>query len=161
VSKPLVAAADARSVRQLRMELMKYALLTVLWLASPDGVRAQSADSLLLQCGFMAGATGCVYDVSIIQLLARPEVYNGKQVRLKGYIHLEFEGNGIYLHREDQQRSLYSNGLWVGFKHDAKIPRECQDRYVLVVGTFAAADRGHMSLWGGSVNDIFRCVPWG
>jgi hypothetical protein len=141
--------------------MMKYALYTAFWLTTPIALPAQGADSLLLQCGFMAGATGCVYDASIIQLLARPEVYNGKQVRLKGYIHLAFEGNGIYLHREDQQRSLYSNGLWVEFKPGAKITPECQDRYVLVVGTFAPSGRGHMSLWGGTVKDIFRCVPWG
>ena len=140
--------------------MTRYAIYTVLWLAAPVALRAQAADSLLLQCGFMAGAKGCVYDASIVQLLARPEVYNGKQVRLKGYIHLEFEGNGIYLHREDQQRSLDSNGLWVDFGPDAKITGECQDRYVLVVGTFDARNRGHMSLWGGSVKNIIRCSPW-
>jgi hypothetical protein len=102
-----------------------------------------------------------VYDASIIQLLARPEVYDGKRVRLKGYIHFEFEGNGIYLHREDQQKALYNNGLWVQFRENIKVGAECQDRYVLIEGTFVARNRGHMSLWSGSVEDITRCVSWG
>jgi len=40
-------------------------------------------------------------DVSLIQLIANPQAYDGKTVRITGFLHLEFEGNAIYLHNED------------------------------------------------------------
>ena len=133
-----------------------------LLLLVPIPAAAQTpGDSLLLQCGLASTPTGCVYEVSIFQLLARPEVFDGKRVRVAGYVHLEFEGNGIYLHREDEQRSLLRNGLWVDFSQGATMSEQCQDRYVIVEGTFRARHHGHLGLWGGAITDITRCTPWG
>jgi hypothetical protein len=42
-----------------------------------------------------------IADVSMVQLLATPERFHGKRVRFTGFVHLAFEGNGIYLHKED------------------------------------------------------------
>ena len=137
----------------------------LLWLpiavVAPTIAYAQGADSLLLQCGLTAGSDKCVYETSIIQLLARPEVYDGKRVRLAGYIHFEFEGNGIYLHREDEQRNLFRNGFWVQVKEGSSIAPQCQDRYVLVEGTFVSRNHGHLGLWSGAIVDITRCTPRG
>jgi hypothetical protein len=35
--------------------------------------------------------------VSLIQLIANPEKYDGKQVAVVGFLRLEFEGNALYL----------------------------------------------------------------
>lgn len=130
-------------------------------LTAPALATAQAtSDSLLRRCG-MSSSSECVYETSIIQLLARPEVFDGKKVRVLGYIHWEFEGNGIYLHREDEQRRLYRNGLWVQTKADAAIQDRCHNTYVLVEGTFKARNYGHMGLWAGAIVDITRCAPWG
>jgi len=141
--------------------LKTFVLLTIPLLLPAAGVAQASGDSLLLQCGFSAPSTSCIYKVSIIQLLARPEVFDGKRVQVEGYIHLEFEGQGIYLHQEDEQRSLYRNGLWVEFQTDSTYKTPCQDRYVLIEGTFRARHHGHMGLWGGAITSITRCMPWG
>jgi hypothetical protein len=106
-----------------------------------------------------ADGTSDLYAASIVQMLANPERYDGRRVRTFGYIHLEFEGNAIYLHQEDERNSLSANGLWVSLtpgisRHD------CNDSYVLVEGTFSASDRGHMGLWNGAVSDITRCLKW-
>src|SRR6266850_7297599 len=37
------------------------------------------------------------YQVSLLELVARPELFDGKRVRVTGYVHLEFEGNALYL----------------------------------------------------------------
>jgi len=45
-------------------------------------------------------------DVSVVQLIANPQQYDGKQVRLIAFLNLEFEGNALYLHREDFDKSI-------------------------------------------------------
>ena len=103
---------------------------------------------------------GCqLFGVSIIQLLANPDEYDGKSVRLVGYIHFEFEGAGIYFHKEDLDQGIYRNGFWVslapGFSSD-----QCQDSYVLIEGVFDAKSTGHMGLWSGTVRSVERCIKW-
>src|SRR5690349_6313687 len=68
-------------------------------------------------------------DVSLIQLIARPADFDKKMVRVIGFCHLEFEGNGLFVHRQDFEQSISKNGLWL----DA--PRgkaSLSDRYVIV-----------------------------
>ena len=100
-----------------------------------------------------------LFGVSIIQLLANPDDYDGKNVRLIGYIHFEFEGAGIYFHKEDFDRRIYANGFWVSLAQGFS-PDHCQDRYVLIEGVFDASSTGHMGLWSGTVKDITRCTQW-
>ena len=101
-----------------------------------------------------------ITDASIVQLIARPEAYDGKFVRLMGYVHWEFEGNGVYLHEDDWKHHLYRNGLWVEPKSGLPEQLNCQDQYVIIEGTFRAADHGHLGMWSGAIMDIVRCDPW-
>lgn len=113
------------------------------------------------RCVPNAEGTECspIYAVSIVELIARPERFDAKRVRAIGYVHFGFEGNGIYLHREDYEHDLYANGLWVTLGAGVA-PTNCQDRYVVVDGTFRAGMRGHMGLWSGAIVDITRCTPY-
>jgi hypothetical protein len=76
--------------------------------------------------------------VSLIQLIANPERYNGKPVRLIGFLRLEFEGDALYLHREDYERGL-PNGIWV-------------DEGIFRVG--------HLDQFGGKLTTINRIEVW-
>jgi hypothetical protein len=101
---------------------------------------------------------GCaLFGVSMVELLANPEKYDRKRVRVLGYIHFEFEGNAVYLHKEDEANRLYPNGLWVSLADGVSSP-DCQDAYVLIEGTFQASDRGHLGLWSGAVTETTRCM---
>lgn len=95
--------------------------------------------------------------LSVISLIANPQQYTGKRVQVAGFMHLEFEGNAIYLHQDDAVHPLYKNGLWVEFE-DSVIPdaKRCNDHYVIVTGIFNAKDQGHMGLWSGSITNISR-----
>ena len=92
---------------------------------------------------------------SVIQLIANPNAYDGKRVRTSGYVHFQFEGNAVYLHKEDFIHDLYSNGLYLNA--DESIRAACQDRYASLEGLFSAKDRGHMSLWSGMIR-VQRCT---
>jgi hypothetical protein len=100
-------------------------------------------------------------DVSLVRLIANPKDYDGKVVRVIGFVRLEFEGNGIYLHEDDYKHSLYKNGLWIRVTADMETRKTEFDRkYVLIEGTFDAKMTGHMGLWSGSIRNITRCQAW-
>lgn len=102
-------------------------------------------------------------DVSLIRLIAAPEAFDGKRVRVHGFVRVEHEGTAVYLHREDFERSLTKNGLWLQ-ANDVVAPgsREAavQNRYALIEGRFSAKETGHRGLWSGSIRDISRMEPW-
>jgi hypothetical protein len=93
--------------------------------------------------------------VSIVQLIATPEKYDGKVVLVGGFLRLEFEGDAIYLHEDDYRHGIYANGLWVNL--DAK-NAENSDKinlhYAFVEGTFDASRHGHGGLFAGTINNI-------
>ena len=99
-------------------------------------------------------------DISLIGLIAAPKDFDGKQVRLIGFLRLEFEGNAIYLHKEDYLRGITKNGLWLELGANSRKPANLSDQYVIVEGVFSARDHGHMDLWSGSIHDITRLDPW-
>ena len=100
-------------------------------------------------------------DVSLIQLIATPEKYHGKRVRLEGFLRLEFEGNAIYLHREDYEHRIAKNGLWVDATKEMYKDRKKMDlHYVLIEGVFNAKSHGHMGLFSGEIEKINRSMLW-
>ena len=90
-----------------------------------------------------------------IQLLATPERFDGQLVRVIGYVHFEFEGNAVYLHREDFVHGISKNGLWV------TAAPTFNDTYAILEGRFNAQKTGHMGLFGGSIVDVRRLDRWG
>jgi hypothetical protein len=52
-------------------------------------------------------------DASLIELIANPERYRGRWVRVIGYAVMEFEGTAIFIHEEDYSRAILRNGLWL------------------------------------------------
>jgi hypothetical protein len=95
----------------------------------------------------------------MLQLLADPAKFDGKRVRVIGFVHFEFEGNAIYLHKEDFRNRILKNGLWVSLSGGVS-RTNCQDMYALIDGTFHASDMGHMDLWSGAITDVTKCVKW-
>jgi hypothetical protein len=54
---------------------------------------------------------GPIIAVSIATLNANPNKYNGKHVRVKGYLQLMFEGNIIFASKEEYDKGIDSNCL--------------------------------------------------
>jgi hypothetical protein len=96
-------------------------------------------------------------DVSLIQLIANPKDYDGKNVRVIGFVRLEFEGNAIYLHEDDFKHGVMKNGLWLDApKEMFEKQADFNQKYVLIEGTFNAKMTGHLGLWSGSIQKITR-----
>lgn len=96
-------------------------------------------------------------NVTMTQLIATPEKYEGQHVRVIGYLHLEFEGDVLYLHKEDFDHAILGNGIWVHIGDDQK---KLSDNYVLLEGVFTAKKHGHMGMWSGELSDINRSMIW-
>lgn len=101
-------------------------------------------------------------DVSLIQLIANPEAYDGKTVRIIGFLHLEFEGNVIYLHNEDFRYGLTKNGLWIEIPKDMtkEQMKAVNDQYVICTARFVAKMHGHMGMNSGEVANVTRLEVW-
>jgi len=101
-------------------------------------------------------------NVSLIQLIANPKAYDQKVVRIVGYLHLEFEGDVLYLHREDFDYGLTENGIWINLPKDitpAQV-KAINDRYVICTGRFIAGGQGHMDLNSGEMDNLTRIQIW-
>ena len=101
----------------------------------------------------------------MINLIATPEKYHGKVVRLIGVSFIKFESNGIYLSKEHLNNGVTKNALWLSFDFKAigKTEEELSKyngQYVLVEGVFNIDDKGHMGLKSGSIEKITRFDPW-
>lgn len=94
-------------------------------------------------------------DVSLIRLLANPERYNEKFIRVNGFLELEFEGTALYLHREDCEQMLLRNAVWLDVPSEIWGRKyELTERYVVIEGVFRADRRGHMDAFGGAISPI-------
>lgn len=126
--------------------------------------------ALLLNSGLVGWATAAEpkavsdsqpKDVSMVQLIADPKRFDGQTVRVIGYLHLEFEGNAVYLHREDFERSILQNGIWIELTEaQQKSSTKFNNGYVLVEGTFSASKKGHLDIWPGSLQRVSRVSNW-
>lgn len=99
--------------------------------------------------------------VSMVQLIATPEKFDGKVVFVSGFLRLEFEGNCLYLHKEDYQHAITKNAVWVVRNAVINAKGDTLNmHYVLVAGTFNARSKGHRDLNSGSLTNITAASLW-
>ena len=100
-------------------------------------------------------------NVTLVQLIANPEKFDGKLVRVIGFLRLEFEGDVLYLHREDYENAILGNGIWVEVNPlIAKKRADLNMSYVLLEGVFNSRERGHMGMWSGELQQVRRAEVW-
>jgi len=99
--------------------------------------------------------------ISMVQLLAKPQEFNGKRLQVIGFIHLEFEGNAVYLSQEDFQHGIDKNGLWLSISEtELNDLEKINNSYAVVEGTFNAKNKGHVGMWSGSIENITKFKLW-
>lgn len=123
---------------------------------------AWSTDKLSRNCEETNLSGECqLFGPSLIEIIANPERYDGKKIRIIGFMHLEFEGNGIYLNKSDYLNRISKNGLWLSISGDLeKRGLKLNDSYVIVEGVFDANHFGHLRLWSGTIKDVTRLDAW-
>ncbi len=106
--------------------------------------------------------------VSLVSLISTPEKYQGKLVRVNGYLHYRFEDNALYLSKDDGTYLIGKNSVWLHFSEDVKVQTsfnkgnpaltDLNDKYVLVEGRFNKNDKGHLGAHSGALNDVRRVL---
>lgn len=94
---------------------------------------------------------------SLVKLIATPDKFDGRRIIVTGFMNVEFEGNAIYLHKDDFENNLFSNGLWINLNDQQKKEIDSLNlnkNYVLLEGTFNSSGNGHFGLWSGEINEI-------
>ena len=106
--------------------------------ASAQGIPQKGAYVCELAFNFQPPKEGITY-LSLVQLVANPEKYDGRLVCVAGYFDLEYEAATLYLHEEDAHNGLDENGIWLdvhGIKGDQIRPMN--NKYVWMLGRFRA-----------------------
>ena len=103
--------------------------------------------------------------VSMVQLIATPEKYQGQLVRVEGYLSVQFEDFGLYLSRDDYEHLSGDNAVWLDFKPGVlkgrapAVPNQNQDvqgKFVIVEGVFDAHSHGHLGAFAGAIHNVSR-----
>ncbi|MFZ6656925.1 hypothetical protein [Undibacterium sp. TJN19] len=135
------------------------ALTFTMAMALPAIAGAAEQRAADLRCSPVTEEGRCtLYTVSIIDLIANPERYDGKSVLVSGFLNVEFEGNGLYLHEDDFRHNISHNGIWVSVPRNWLETSKCKNQsYVSLRGVFNAGNRGNMNAWSGSIEAIASC----
>jgi len=93
--------------------------------------------------------------ISIVALIANPEKYEGDTVMVAGFLNLEFEGNALYIHKDDYEHRIFKNSIWVDVDRDSlkSYFNKYNQKYVMVQGVFYR-DQGGFGSFSGSVKTI-------
>ena len=93
--------------------------------------------------------------MSLVRVLATPQAIDGRSVFVVGYLHLEFEGRILCLHKDDVEHRLFENCIWVDVPKTPEV-EALSDHYVGVGGKVNARARGHMGMYQATIQDVRR-----
>ena len=100
-------------------------------------------------------------EVPFVRLLANPERYNGRKVRVSGFVTLAFEGTGLHLDRTSYEAGLRKNAIWLERPRwlNARDTQRLDRRNATVAGTFEAMNFGHYGLYAGTLIQLRLISP--
>jgi hypothetical protein len=97
-----------------------------------------------------------IVEVTIKQLLDNPKEYDGKTIRVVGFVYLEFEGD-IISNGPDPKYSRPIRSIWLDVDKSIRADHaKYHQKYVLVEGTLNAKKFGHMHLSAATIENITR-----
>lgn len=110
------------------------------------------------------------YDVSLVRLIAQPDQYHGRAIRVAGYLHCRFESYALYLSKEDADYLRSKNAIWVTFSDEFRRswssaekpgrynPEDFDCKNVVLEGCFNKDEHGHLGATSGGIIDVTRVV---
>jgi hypothetical protein len=97
--------------------------------------------------------------ISLILLIQHPDTYDGKTVRVVGLCSFKFESKAIWISKDDLQKGVTKNAVWLDVKLDAALIAH-NGQYMLVEGVFNAKKNGHLGMYSGTIEEILRLEAW-
>ncbi len=97
--------------------------------------------------------------MSMFQLIATPERFDGRFISVVGFLTLGRERDGLFAYETDAVHHLSSNGVLVDSTEKMREQAASLNRkYVILVGTFKKADKDQFI--AGTITNITRCEIW-
>jgi hypothetical protein len=93
--------------------------------------------------------------ISMIQLIATPEKYNGRKFSVCGFARIEFEATALYHSQGDRKYGLSKNALWLNLGKGREDKR-LDGKLIRVFGVFDAQQKGHKGSYSGGLREIER-----
>lgn len=94
--------------------------------------------------------------VSLIELIAHPEAYDGVKVSVVGYLNTHHEDEAIYLSREDYENYLPANSVRVALPTEGRME---SGQFAIVEGVFRVDYVEHTGQMG-EIRPLARVEPW-
>ena len=102
-------------------------------------------------------ASAPVSEVSIQQLIAAPDKFNGARVRVTAPCRIEFEGRALYATEEAQEARDARQAVWLQLNWPLLPDRRALNgKYVSVEGRFVSGSQGHEGMFRGAIVDVTR-----
>ncbi len=130
--------------------------------ASVVAVMNAAKRSVAASVSFGFAEAGELVDVSILAIIANPNFFAGKRVRVMGYVKRDFEGNAIYLHKEDVDHALSFNAVELDLEGLRTRPATVSDRaqgYAIAEGIFMPSRHGRTP-FSGTLSSVTRLDAW-
>src|SRR5690348_3816290 len=107
-------------------------------------------------CPFLFAQKDKPQQVSVVQLVANPDRFNGKTVEVVGFFDPDWEGDSLYLNQEAYLNVIIADSLWLDKVWEAPgYVKESMDlKYIKIVGIFRVGDRGRVTGRVGGITDI-------
>ncbi len=141
---------------------MKKSLLVIILLSIVSFSSGQEKDALkkFIQKN-KENSSGEIMFVSIKELIDHPDKYDGKVVRVRGFLVLDFEGTAIYVKKSDYEKHNYKNSIWISLsgRDRGLLKNQCNNKFASIIGTFKSKKNGHFDLFSGSLVSIMRIDP--
>jgi hypothetical protein len=97
--------------------------------------------------------------VSLIQLIATPDKFDGKLVSTSGFLSVDREATLLYLDQESHAHHLEDNAIWFFLNEDLGKNREkFNQNYVVMVGVFRNQRKGAGTNPNGGIDPVRTCA---
>lgn len=104
-----------------------------------------------------------VLDAEILGLVLNPKIFDHHYLRVRGYLHIGQEQNGLYDDKYDYDKSIQEDALWIDTTTlKSKFPncKQFSAKYVLIEGKFDAHNVNDTGSWAGKLTDIKKIEFW-
>lgn len=102
-----------------------------------------------------------LYSVSLISIIAAPEKFDGKKVRVIGVFRYEYECIALYLSKFDYDNRFGKNGVDIVLPEEiSTAAAELSGKPVILEGTYHKIREGTITLRTGKIDNITRFEEW-
>lgn len=103
--------------------------------------------------------------VSEYRLIGDPNTFDGKKVRVVGYLKYEIANQYLYVSEDDYNHNITKNALWCNIspsllKTKYENLKTLDGKYVVIEGVFNGLNSGHTDINSGAIEKVSLVREW-